>query len=193
MRNRWRGALAIATGVVAVLLGMTTLVIDNGDAQSMQTGYAAPAPKLRSRVIAAQIEKEWRADLQAGAVAEPTRHFASPPRSWLLARLRKAAARYGFHVVRFEMLQPRQAAPLIVVRSNAKRALARATPAIIRLLDPEAHSTTGRETFAYEGFLFKAVDGRGVPYLLTFNHWRGPGKSGGQWAADESLYPFAHG
>jgi len=156
-------------------------------------GQAAPSSNLPALKIAAQIEREWRADLHIGAVADPKRQFASPPRGVLLARLRQAKVRYGFRVVRVEVLHPRQAAPLVVVRSKQKRALARATPAILRLLDPKAHSIVDRAGWAYEGFLFKALDVSGIPFLLTFNHWRGPSAGGGQWAVDESLYPFEHG
>lgn len=47
--------------------------------------------------------------------------------------------------------------------------------------------------YAYEGYFFEALDADGTPYLATFNHWRAPRVGGGEWAADESLYPFPHG
>jgi hypothetical protein len=47
--------------------------------------------------------------------------------------------------------------------------------------------------YAYEAYFFEARDRHGMPYLATFNHWRPPHVGGGQWASEESLYPFAHG
>ena len=50
-----------------------------------------------------------------------------------------------------------------------------------------------RTGWAYEGFLFEARDSHGVPFVATFNRWRGPHDDGGQWAADPTLIPFPHG
>jgi hypothetical protein len=108
-------------------------------------------------------------------------------------RLRRAAARYRFDVVKVAMIRPRQAAPLVVVRTANRLALARATRAILRLLDPKRRTNDDRTGWAYEGFLFRAEDRSGVPFLITFNHWRGPHAGGGQWAASEALLPFEHG
>lgn len=47
--------------------------------------------------------------------------------------------------------------------------------------------------WAYEGFCFEAQDADGQPFLIVFNHWRGPHASGGRWAASRTLFPFAHG
>jgi len=143
--------------------------------------------------VAGRIQRSWRSALRAGAATDPAKRFPSPPRAWLSRRLREAEQRYGFHVVRVVMLRPRRLAPLVVIRASDRRALARATAAILRRLDPKRLTNDDRTGWAYEGFFFEAQDRRGVPFLLTFNSWRGPHAGGGQWAASEDLFPFAHG
>jgi hypothetical protein len=92
-----------------------------------------------------------------------------------------------------QLLHPRQLAPLVIVKAADKRALAAATPAILRRIDPKARTGDDRTGWAYDGFLFEALDSNGVPFLVVFNNWRGPHAGGGQWASDPSLFPFAHG
>ena len=142
---------------------------------------------------AATIEKMWRANLRAAASADPKRHFPNPSRAKLNARLQLTAARYHFTVVKVQIFHPRQAAPFVVIDAKDKHALAASTSAILHLIDPKARTNDDRTGWAYEGFLFEARDSHGVPFLATFNWWRGPHAGGGQWAADPSLYPFAHG
>jgi len=90
------------------------------------------------------------------------------------------------------ILHPRQQAPFVVVQTKDKHALAASTAAILHLIDPKARTNDDRTGWAYEGFLFEARDSHGVPFLATFNWWRGPHAGGGQWAADPTLYPFNH-
>lgn len=142
---------------------------------------------------AAAIEKMWRANLRSGASADPKQHFPNPSRATLNTRLRLVASRYHFTVVSVQILHPRQAAPFIVIDAKDKHALAASTPAILRLIDPKARTNDDRTGWAYEGFLFEARDRHGIPFLATFNWWRGPNAGGGQWAADPSLFPFQHG
>ena len=127
------------------------------------------------------------------ASADPKRHFPNPSRAKLNARLQLTAARYHFTVVKVQIFHPRQAAPFVVIDAKDKHALAASTSAILHLIDPKARTNDDRTGWAYEGFLFEARDSHGVPFLATFNWWRGPHAGGGQWAADPSLYPFAHG
>jgi hypothetical protein len=82
---------------------------------------------------------------------------------------------------------------VIVIRSDNKHAIAHATPRIIDLVDPHQPTSANPSGYAYEGYFFVAQDKRGVPYLATFNHERYCPIEGGEWAADPSLYPFAHG
>jgi hypothetical protein len=91
------------------------------------------------------------------------------------------------------MLRPVQSAPVIVIRSDSKQSIARATPKIINLFDPRHPTTANPSGYAYEGYFLIAQTASGVPYLSTFNHWRAPHVGGGEWAADPSLYPFPHG
>ena len=135
----------------------------------------------------------WRRNLHAGAIAAPNRRFPSPSQATLVARLRLAASRYEFKIVKVEMLHPRQAAPLVVVQAKDENALVASTSAILHLIDPKARTNDDRTGWAYEGFLFEARDSHNLPFLMTFNWWRGPHAGGGQWASDPSLYPFAHG
>ncbi len=134
----------------------------------------------------------WRANLRTGANADPRRHFANPAPSALEARLGLAADRYHFRVVKVRVLHPRQAAPWVVVEASDRQALASATSSILKLIDPKTQTNDDRTGWAYEGFLFEARDSKGVPFLVTFNWLRGRSPGGGQWASEESLYPFLH-
>jgi hypothetical protein len=107
-------------------------------------------------------------------------------------RLHQAQRLYGFRIVRVKMLRPLQNAPVIVIRSDAKHAIAHATAAIIKLFDPYHPTRNNPSGYAYEGYFFVAQDGHGLPYLATFNRERAPHVGGGEWAADPSLYPFPH-
>jgi hypothetical protein len=151
------------------------------------------AATTRPDLAAKKIVRQWRADLRSSALADPKRRFANPSRATLLERLRLAGARNHLDIVKVQLLHPRQAAPLVIVKAADKRALAAATPAILRLIDPKAHTGDDRTGWAYEGFLFEAVDHDGIPFLIVFNNWRGSQAGGGQWASDPSLFPFAHG
>jgi hypothetical protein len=152
---------------------------------------AAPSPKS----IVAEAKREWLHDLLAsGRHGDRDARFPSPSRDVLLQRLQRAQALYRFRIVRLTMLRPFQLAPVIVIRSDARRAIARATPRIVELFDPHTRPTGANPSgYAYEGYFLVAVDARGVPYLATFNHWRAPHVGGGEWAASPDLYPFPHG
>jgi hypothetical protein len=113
--------------------------------------------------------------------------------STLLDRLRIQAVRKNFAVVSVQLLRPRQLAPLVVVKAVDKHAFVAATPALLKSIDPKRSTGDDRTGWAYEGFLLEAVDSSGVPFLVVFNHWRGPHAGGGQWASDPALFPFAHG
>jgi hypothetical protein len=169
------------------LVGLTALVATLAVASG--AGLASsPSPTVR----AAGVERMWRSNLRSGALADPNQHFPNPSQATLTSRLRLAASRYHFKVVKVVILHPRQAAPLVVVEANDKQALASSTAAILHLIDPKRRTNDDRSGWAYEGFLFEARDSHAVPFLATFNWWRGPHAGGGQWASDPSLYPFDH-
>lgn len=169
--------------VITLVLGVVSL------AALPAVGASALSPAARVKAI----EKTWRANLRAGALVDATQHFPNLSRAALDRRLQLAARRYHFTVVEVQILHPRQAAPFVVIQGKDKRALAASTAAILHLIDPKAQTTDDRTGWAYEAFLFVVRDSHGVPFLAAFNWWRGPHAGGGQWAADPSLYPFAHG
>jgi hypothetical protein len=172
-----------------VLTLLLVPVLAPSAATAVRTGLRTVTPTAR----AAAIEQVWRAHLRSGALAAPTSRFRNLSPGTFDARLRRAASRYHFTVVSVKILHPRQEAPFVVVEAKDKRVLAASTAAILRLIDPKAKTNDDRSGWAYEGFLFEARDSGGVPFLITFNWWRGPHAGGGQWAADPSLYPFSHG
>jgi hypothetical protein len=157
---------------------------------------ASPAASAVSspQAIVAQAQRQWWSELRASAkTGDRALDFPSPSRAVLMQRLRRSQQRYGFQIVSVMMLHPLQGAPLIVIRSDEKRAIARATPAIVNSFDPHHATRKNPSGYAYEGYFFVAQDTHSVPYLATFDHWRVPHVGGGEWAADESLYPFPHG
>jgi hypothetical protein len=156
---------------------------------------ASPAgAALTPATAVAQAQKEWLSELRASAkTGDRSAVFPSPSRAVLMDRLRAARQRYGFEIVSVTMLHPLQAVPVIVIRSDHALAIAHAVPAIVDGFDPRHPTRQNPSGYAYEGYFLVARDAHGVPYLATFNHWRAPHVGGGEWAADESLYPFPHG
>jgi hypothetical protein len=103
--------------------------------------FAATAASAPEAHLAA-ILRTWRANLRAGAIANPTQHFPNPSNGALTSRLQLAASRYHFTVVAVEIFHPRQAAPFVVIKARDKHALAASTPAILHLIDPKTRTTT---------------------------------------------------
>jgi hypothetical protein len=188
MSRRLAGALAagIATTALAAA-GASTATPTPMSATASSPGTASPTDRM------AAVEKMWRANLRAGALLDRNQLFPNPTPAILDRRLRLAASRYHFTLVKVQMLRPRQAAPFVVVQVTDEHALAASTPAILHLIDPKARTNDDRTGWAYEGFLFEARDSHAVPFLATFNWWRGPHAGGGQWASDPTLFPFPHG
>jgi hypothetical protein len=176
---------------ILLTLSLVALMAFAASAALASSRDSAGGPSPTARVKA--IEKMWRANHRSGALVDPKRHFPSTSRATLTSRLRLAARHFNITVVKVEIFHPRQAAPLVVIQAKNKRALASSTGAILDLIDPKARTNDDRTGWAYEGFLFEARDRDGVPFLASFNWWRGPHAGGGQWASDPSLYPFPHG
>jgi hypothetical protein len=141
---------------------------------------------------ASRAYAQWSAALRTGASLDPGRRFPNPPIEALRRRLRTVERRFDLRARHVYVRWPRQQAPYVVVSTNRPAALARAVPAILRILDPK-QPFGDRTGWAYEGFFFEALDAKGRPFLVVFNHWRGPRAGGGQWAASPDLLPFAHG
>lgn len=179
-----------------LLVAVVTLVLLGGGAAGAafflrSVKSLTPASKA---IDMAAIEKSWRSNLQLGARVNPGERFPNPAKAVLLRRLRLAASRYHFTLVKVWVMHPRQAAPLVVVETPDEQALSGSMPAILRLVDPKAKTSDDRTGWAYEGFLFEARNTHGVPFLATFNWWRNPSSAGGgQAASSERLYPFPHG
>jgi hypothetical protein len=163
----------------------------------MKGGFAASTAATATsspRSAVAQAKRQWLREVRTSAkTGNRATIFPSPGRALLVQRLRRAQRLYGFQIVRVKMLHPLQIVPVIVIRSDRKRAIARATLAIIALFDPRHVTKRNPSGYAYEAYFFEAQDRHGVPYLATFNHWRPPHVGGGEWAAREDLYPFPHG
>jgi len=182
---RWTALFAVLAVVVVAAQASSSSVA----AASASGEFAAGS----SGRVAATVVRRWRADLRSAALVAPVDHFKNLSRSTLFDRLRIQAVRKNFAVVSVQLLRPRQLAPLVVVEAADKHAFVAATPAILKTIDPKRSTGDDRTGWAYEGFLLEAVDSSGVPFLVVFNHWRGPHAGGGQWASDPALFPFVHG
>jgi hypothetical protein len=137
------------------------------------------------------VQAHWEAELARGVAESPDMRSVNLPRQEFTKRLGEAAERYHFDVQRVEFLEPKQLAPMVVVRSADPYALVQDLPAVATALDPKAFTGDDRTGWAWEGFYFEVRDRANKPASVFFNYWRLGG--GGQWAAEESLYPFPHG
>jgi hypothetical protein len=164
-----------------------------GDSGAIEWVSTASVSAEKSAAIVRQAKEEWQRVLSANARGDPSAHFDNPTEDEFLARVREAADRYGFRVVEARWLEPLQAAPLVVVQTDDPVRFAQETPAILRVVDPQAPVGGDWEGWAFEGFFFEARDAAGVPFLAVSNHWRGSDRGGGQWARSEDLYAFPHG
>jgi hypothetical protein len=148
-----------------------------------------------ARGVAKTASANWEHELRSRAVADPRTQFPNLPPAELRRRLDLAAEKLDFEVVSFRLLEPKQLAPRIVVRTQHHVRLAEAAGVggLIRRLDPRRNVGDSRRGWRYEGFYFEARDEHGVPFFVVYNFWRGPGPGGGQWARSERLFPFEHG
>lgn len=117
--------------------------------------------------------------------------FPNPSPTAFRKRVALVGRRYGFRVLSLRLLRPRQLAPLLVVETSRDRtAFVHDVPAIMALLDPDSSADSQTAT-TFEGFLFEARDGRG-PFVSVESVERGTAE-GGQWSANPSVFPYAHG
>ena len=187
----------IRVGLVIVVLSVAGIVDlgwphgVGGDA-THTVGVPPGASPTVVRASAAQVVDRWRAEvMRQGREGGGTR-FANLSRARFRAQLALVPERFDVRIVSVEILHPRQDAPQVVIQGRDPAAIAREVPLIIGVIDPQ-----GKALFAYEGFLLEARDESGLPFLITFNYWRGrKGGShigGGQWASSPDLYPYPHG
>jgi hypothetical protein len=168
----------VAIGAVIVAAVVIVLV---PTAARPRTAVALPAmltiPRLtpaEAVVQARKVEVNWEAHLKAGARAAPAKRFPNPSIATLRARLQRLSRQYHFSIASLRIVRPMQDAPLVIVQSGHKPALSAATRLILRVLDPKQRTNDDRTGWHYEGFFFEAEDPNGIPFLATFNWWRGP-------------------
>jgi hypothetical protein len=189
--------------VLLCLVGALASGCSNGHRSILEQGVGPGLSGRVHRISAAEARSDvtksegwWRHQIKSRASAYPRQHVANLPADELRARLAQFAARYDFQVVSLELWQPlaHQVAPKVVVTTKHYLALAQATSAILKQLDPKQPIGDDRNGWRYEGFFFQADDEHAVPFLTLFNFWRGTrSRGGGQWARSEPLFPFAHG
>ena len=174
--------------IVALVIGglaVVAVVVFTTRAESVRlVPHTGDSDQLRSR---------WAAELARGVAERPKIRFANLSRQEFMTRLDRAAERYDFDVERVEFRQPKQLAPMVVVRSNDPFALAKDVPAVVKSLDPKANTGDDPTGWAWEGFYFEVQDHERKPAIVIQNFWRERSGGGGQWAAAESLFPFPHG
>jgi hypothetical protein len=182
--------LALGSGCLGS--GHDRSVLDDGLRLGVSSRVHKVAPTEAFR--RSRLNREyWLAKLRRLAREYPHERFQNPSRAELIERLDDLAREYGFDVVSAQVLHPRQAAPMIVVRTSHYLALAHATSSILKQLNPRESVGDDRLGWRYEGFYWEARDQRGVPFLITTTLTRGPIAEGGQWARSEPLFPYSHG
>lgn len=175
------------------LLGPARVDIERAYEYAKRGKLAPSSAGQRAAIAESRAYMQWSAALRTGAARDPQARFANPPIGVLRRRLRTVERRYDVHLRRLYVRWPRQQAPYVIVSTKRPAALARAVPAILEILDPKRPTGDDRTGWTYEGFFFEAVDAQARPFLVVFNHWRGPHGGGGQWARSADLYPFTHG
>ncbi|HEY3541791.1 MAG TPA: hypothetical protein VGK79_04540 [Gaiellaceae bacterium] len=168
---------AIAAAVLAVATGC------GGRAERQFQTDAAHA-----RAAVAAGHREWFKEVRANARLDPTRRFPNLSRPTFERRLRAAAARYRLTVESIVWRRVVQSVPEVVVSSDDYDAAARDLPRLMDAIDPPPRSNAR----AFEAIYIEAVDSHDVPYIAIFDALRDH-VMGGEWARDESLYPFPHG
>jgi hypothetical protein len=193
----------LCLAAVLCLFGAFASSCSNGHRSILDQGVGGRFSGRVHRISEAEARRDvtksqswWQHQITSRAKAYPRQHFENLATEVLRARLARLAARYEFRVVSLELWQPlpHQLAPKVVVSTTHYLALAQATPAIMKQLDPKQRTNDDRTGWRYEGFFFQANDEHAAPFLAVFNFMRGTySRGGGQWARSEPLFPFAHG
>lgn len=177
----------------AIVFAGVGLLVLAGILGALSVHGAGSSRISRPTAVMALIEQQWKTQLRVGARSDPRTRFPSPPAAVLRTRLREMQSLYGFQVEKVELLRPLQLAPLIILRTNNPRKLARGTPIILRKIDPRVTRPGRRSIWVYEGLLLEVRDQHNAPVFAVFGHRRGSNAGGGQWAVSEQLYPYPHG
>ena len=181
-------------GVAGVCLVCVAALAACGNSRSILYAGVSPGISGKRLVItdaaarrdARSDRRQWLAYIAQQARRDPRARFANLSTSEFRRRLDAAASKYGFTVETVRFLEPRQLAPLVVVRTSHYLAFSKAIPAIENSIDP------GRQPPAFEALYLEGQDERGIPFVVVNNEFRGQ-VMGGQWARSEALYPFLHG
>ncbi len=191
--KRYVSLLAAATATLAIAgivagCGDSRSILYAGDSGgALAVGSAPPVVTDPEAVRAGRtVRAFWRSNLASGELG-PSSNLS--PRQFRL-RVAHAASRYGFTVERVRFVRTRgQVAPLVIVETRSYLAFARATPAIVKSLDPltdQPNHATGENFWTFPGLYLEAKDERGVPFLIVDDFPTG----GGQWARSDQLYPY---
>lgn len=183
--ERWRRVPLLVSAALLMAFVPTACGGGSDRADGGKTQRLAPG--------AATHYAQWRRRIITAVRADPLTRFANLPRRVFLARLDELSRAHKFHVESVRFFRPKQDAPVVVIRTRDKHALSKATPAILRRINPKAPTGDDRTGWAYEALFFEAREGDGSPFLVVFNNWRGPSAGGGQWVLDPRLFPFPHG
>ena len=184
----------LAHGVIPLLLPLAAIA--SIGAALFLRGAATTAPRSPDALAptAATAAYYRKRRLETEGLAERARRrpgrtvFRNPPRSVLGARLRAAAARYGFRVRRLTVLRPLGEAPVVVVQTDHPRRFARQLGEVIETIAPTGR--IGRYPGpAYEALYLEAVDRNGVPFVAAFRRSRGEQPGGGVWVRGSDILP----
>ncbi len=123
---------------------------------------------------------------ESGSALE--QRFPNPSPAAFRRRVALVGRRYGFRIASLRLLQPEQAAPLLVVdTSRSRKAFVRDIEAIVTALNPT--NTVGRESAdTFEGFFLAAEDAHG-PFAFVESLSRGQAE-GGEWSWNRCDYPY---
>ena len=160
---------------------------------SASTRAVQSLPPVAALHKAQKVRADWLREIRTRARTAPAARFHNPSRVLLRARLRRLEGRYGFRVVELRIYRPRQQAPLIVVETADKAALARNTHRILRVIDPKVFKVNlipYNPTGMYEGSSRKAIaafkdvlDAARLPATVRLTRGRDIAAACGQLAA----------
>jgi len=162
------------------------LVVATGCGGRAERQFQTDDAHARSAVTSGH--RQWFEEVRRDARLDPTRRFPNLSRPAFERRLRAGAARYDLTVESIVWRRVVQSVPEVVVSSDDYDAAARNLPRLMDAIDPPPRSNSR----AFEAIYIEAVDSHGVPYIAIFDALRDH-VMGGEWARDESLYPFPHG
>ena len=145
----------------------------------------------------AGVPMQWSAALRAGAAARDRRSDSvREPAGRGVASAALRSGRAGATALRacdsLYVRWPRQQAPYVIVVDEALTVGRSRAPclAILRAARPEAADGRRSHRMGLRRLLPRgSATARARPFLVVFNHWRGPHGGGGQWATERRPLP----